>query len=272
MKIGLVDVDGHNFPNLALMKIAAYHKIAGDQVAWVNYFERYDKVYMSKVFTFTPDVTTFIQADEVVKGGTGYNMLATLPMPTEKMQPDYSMYPNIIHAYGFLTRGCVRHCKWCVVPQKEGKMQATGDIEEILQNKKSAILMDNNVLASDYGLEQLKKIAKIGCRVDFNQGLDARLVNEDVAAVLSKIKWIKYIRFAFDSPEQFAPLMRNVCKTIKVNPFAQPYRDFRSNQVVPQWQKDMAFWCNQKVLLKSIDFKDFIPRNGFCCKKYFEVY
>jgi hypothetical protein len=300
-KIGLIAVDGQHFPNLALMKFAAYHKAAGDGVGWVNFFERYDKVYMSKVFTFTPDVTTFVRADEVVKGGTGYNMFTTLPVAIEKTPPDYSIYPHIVHAYGFLTRGCVRRCKWCVVPQKEGAIQAAGDIEEILQGGKSAILMDNNILASEYGLRQLEKIAKIGCRVDFNQGLDARLVSEAVAAILARIKWIKYIRFAFDTPEQFAPLLRAItllnrsgvassrifvyvllrelldscerirtCKAMGVTPFAQPYRDFTANQIIPQWQKDMARWCNRKELLKSIDFNEFMPRNGFRCKKYFE--
>jgi hypothetical protein len=301
-KIGLIDVDGHNFPNLALMKISAFHKRKGDIVEWVNYFERYDKVYASKVFTFTPDVTTVIQAGEVVKGGTGYDASIVLPSDIENMQPDYSTYPNTTCAYGFLTRGCIRCCPWCIVPQKEGTIRDSGDIEEILQGRNAAILMDNNILASEHGIKQLKKIAEIGCRVDFNQGLDARLVTEEVAEILSKIRWIQYIRFAFDSASQFVPLIKaltllnrngvsnhkifvyvllrdfadsykriTACKTIKVIPFAQPYRDFTPNQHIPKWQQDMAHWCNRKELFKSIDFRDFMPRKGFYCEEYFKM-
>jgi radical SAM superfamily enzyme YgiQ (UPF0313 family) len=118
MKIGLIDVDGHNFPNLALMKLAAYHKQNGDTDEWVNHLERHEKVCQSKVFTFTPDVSTVIQADEIVKGGTGYRMYDELFC--DDTEPNYSIYPQFEHAYGFLTRGCVRNCNWCIVPKKEG--------------------------------------------------------------------------------------------------------------------------------------------------------
>ncbi|MDR2680602.1 MAG: radical SAM protein, partial [Tannerella sp.] len=197
MKTGLIDVDGHHFPNLALMKLANYHRQQGDIVEWVNHFEYYDKVYQSKVFTFTPDVSTFVRADEIVKGGTGYKMYNDLFC--DDTEPDYSIYPQYSHAYGFLTRGCVRDCNWCIVPQKEGKIRAYRDIETVLQGRKTAILMDNNVLASEHGLQQLERIADLKCKVDFNQGLDSRLITNDTAQLLSKIKWIRFIRFACDT-------------------------------------------------------------------------
>ncbi|KAA6331815.1 hypothetical protein EZS27_019610, partial [termite gut metagenome] len=111
MKIGLIDVDGHNFPNLALMKLAAYHRNLNDTVEWINYLEQYDKVYQSKVFTFTSDVSTFVHADEIIKGGTGYKMYNDLFC--DDTEPDYTLYPQFQHAYGFLTRGCTRNCAWC---------------------------------------------------------------------------------------------------------------------------------------------------------------
>jgi hypothetical protein len=157
MKTGLIDVDGHHFPNLALMKITNYHKSVGDTVEWVNYLERYDKVYQSKVFTFTRDIDTFVQTDEIVKGGTGYKMYDELFC--DDREPDYTLYPQYLHAYGFLTRGCIRNCPWCIVPAKEGEIRAYRDIETVLQDRKTAILMDNNVLASNHGLQQLEKIA-----------------------------------------------------------------------------------------------------------------
>lgn len=132
MKIGLLDVDGHHFPNLALMKISAYHKQLGDVVEWANPFDRYDRLYKSKVFTFTPDDLTPYDC-EVVKGGTGYDITSRLPSEIDMMQPDYSIYPYIDNrtAYGFLTRGCPNKCKWCIVPIKEGLPKPYMDVEEI---------------------------------------------------------------------------------------------------------------------------------------------
>lgn len=126
MRIGLIDVDRLNnrkgkkpYPNLAMMKISAYHKHQGDVVEWYDGFSRYDRVYMSKVFNFTPDYPYCIQADEIIKGGTGYDITAKLPAEIERFAPDYDLYevPKDI-AYGFLTRGCPNKCKWCVVPKK----------------------------------------------------------------------------------------------------------------------------------------------------------
>jgi radical SAM superfamily enzyme YgiQ (UPF0313 family) len=132
MKIGLLDIDGHNFPNLALMKISAYHKSIGDQIEWINYFNDYDYVYQSKIFSFSPDNFNVVNANKIIKGGTGYDPLITLPSEISKTQPDYSLYPNLIHAYGFLTRGCPNKCSWCIVPKKEGDIRSENDIEEIL--------------------------------------------------------------------------------------------------------------------------------------------
>ncbi|KAA6307218.1 hypothetical protein EZS27_041113, partial [termite gut metagenome] len=138
-RIGLIDVDRHHFPNFALMKIANFHRTAGDTVEWVNYLKRYDKVYQSKVFTFTSDIQTPVQADESLKGGTGYNMYGELFC--EDTKPDYFLYPQYPAAYGFLTRGYIRRCRWCIVPEKEGGIRPYRDIETVLQGRKTAILM-----------------------------------------------------------------------------------------------------------------------------------
>lgn len=125
MNIGLLAVDS-NYPNLALMKISAWHKNQGDRVEWYNPFEHYDKLYMAKVFSFTEDYHQYMNnADCIEKGGTGYDIQKLLPEQIDRMQPDYSLYPSIDHktAYGFLTRGCPNKCKWCVVPKKEGNIR-----------------------------------------------------------------------------------------------------------------------------------------------------
>jgi hypothetical protein len=286
MKIGLIDVDGHHFPNLALMKIANYHKQQKDAVEWVNYLEQYDKVYQSKVFTFTADNTFTVQASEIVKGGTGYQMYNDLFC--DDVEPDYSMYPQFQHAYGFLTRGCTRNCAWCIVPKKEGDIRPYRDIETILQGRKTVILMDNNVLASVHGLQQLEKIVDLKCKVDFNQGLDSRLVTDEVASLLSKIKWIRFIRFACDTFAAIDPLLAAIeklnkygvknyrifvyllvkdvddanmrCKILKklgVNPFAQTYRDFENATLPTLEQKRFAWYVNQKAVFKATEWEDY---------------
>lgn len=128
MRVGLIDVDGHNFPNLPLMKISAYHKSRGDSVEWYEplFSGHMDKVYMSKVFTFTPDYQYCINANEVIKGGTGYSYPdggEELPEEIEHIYPDYQLYKDAFPdtAYGFLTRGCPRGCDFCIVGKKEGR-------------------------------------------------------------------------------------------------------------------------------------------------------
>lgn len=301
-RIGLIDVDDTRFPNLALMKISAYHKALGDEVVWVDpmFGKGFDKVYMSKVFTFTPDYDYPIEADEIERGGTGYDIHKALPSEIDRIQPDYSIYGINDTAYVFLTRGCPNKCKWCIVPIKEGGQVPYMDVEEVVQGRSQAVLMDNNILSLDYGLEQLKKIGDMKVKVDFNQGLDARLVTPEVAELLARIRWMRYIRFACDHSSQIPYLERAHDLLVKHGykgeifgycliqdfdeslsrlnamrkhkwfiPFAQPYRDFRNpHHVVPQWQKDMARWVDMKAVFRTVEFKDYEPRKGFLCREY----
>lgn len=307
MKIGLIDVDGHHFPNLALGKISRYHKRQGDSVEWYDPFEHYDKVYMAKVFTFTQEYEYFINADEVEKGGTGYDIHKTLPDFIDRLQPDYSIYNNVDNktAYGFLTRGCPNKCFWCIVPKKEGNQHPYMDVEEIaIEGRTNLILMDNNVLASDYGLQQIEKIIEKGYRVDFNQALDARLVTEDIAKLLARVKWLNQIRFGCDTPKQivWCENAMNMIDKFRKRPasylmytmisddmdeaytrlshfrdnkrvriVAQPFRDVDNpNQIIPQWQKDMARWAMRREIYAVCDFKDYEARKGFKCRQYFD--
>lgn len=290
MNIGLVDVDGHNFPNLALMKPSAWHKSQGDSVEFADpMFGRYDLVYMSKVFTFTADCLDIYHC-EVIRAGTGYkNYTTTLPDEIEHTCPDYSLY-GVDEAYGFLTRGCVNSCPWCIVSRKEGGIRPGSHIREFIGDKRRAVLLDNNVLASDFGLEQIEEIIRIGVAVDFNQGLDARRACDDayILDLLARVKWTKQIRFACDQMAQLEAVTKcvkelgrrgikpyrifvyclirdvdesleriNVLRKLKVCPFAQPYRDFDNNIEPTNEQKRLARWCNHKAIFKSIEFKDY---------------
>lgn len=307
MNIGLIAVDSE-YPNLALMKISAWHKSNGDHVEWYSPFEQYDVVYMAKVFGFTPDFGHWItNAKEIRKGGTGYDIHTKLPEEMEFVTPDYSLYPSIDckTAYGFLTRGCPNKCKWCVVPRKEGAVRPYMDVDDIaVGGRTNLILMDNNVLACDYGIRQIEKIVERGYRVDFNQALDARLVTNDISRLLAKVRWLNQIRFGCDTPKQIEECERamqmidshrgkpasylmytmigndfdeafrrlNYWRTFKrVRIVAQPFRDVDNpRQIIPQWQKDMAHWANRHQLFASCEFKDFEPRKGFICSEYFD--
>lgn len=307
MNIGLIDVDGHNFPNLALMKLSGWHKYHGDTVEWYTPFSHYDRVYMSKVFTFTQDYKQVIDnADEIFRGGTGYDLETNLPAPIELRVPDYSIYhlPSDT-AYGFLTRGCPNRCAWCVVPNKEGSIRENQDVEEIaVEGRKKLILLDNNILAAgDYAAEQFEKIIRHGYRIDFNQAMDARLVDNYFAELLARCKWIKYIRFGCDTAGQIAECDRainlirdkgykggfllytmlhgDIAENAnrleywkgkfdgRVHCHAQPYIDFQGKNTIPQWQKDMARWCNRHVYYAASTFREFEIRKGFKCKQYF---
>lgn len=213
MKIGLIDVDGHNFPNLPLMKISAWHKAKGDSVEWYEpmFSGHMDKVYMSKVFSFTPDYEYCIDADEVIKGGTGYAITAeggrenydktkdkALDDEIEHIYPDYELYGITDTAYGFLTRGCPRGCGFCHVASKEGKCShKVADLSEFWRGQKKIVLCDPNILACKDHMDLLQQLADSGAKVEFNQGLDIRLITDENLELLRQIK-LDQIHFAFD--------------------------------------------------------------------------
>lgn len=204
MKIGLIDVDSHNFPNLALMKISAYHKSKGDDVEWWNGFFHYDIVYMSKVFddTYSQDMTFCIDADKVIKGGTGYGLDNKLPDEVEHIMPDYGLYSISKTAYGFLTRGCPRSCSFCIVSQKEGRSSMrVADLSEFWSGQKNIELLDPNILACKEHEILLEQLADSKAFVNFNQGLDARLLTRENIDLISYIK-VKEIHFAWDFMKQ----------------------------------------------------------------------
>ena len=196
------------FPNYALMKISAYHRQQGNEVEWWNPLCKYDRIYSSKVFDFTP-ADPYLP-DDAIRGGTGYRDLPmdkTLPQEIDNMYPDYSIYPDCDYAIGYLTRGCINHCRWCVVPDKEGYIRPYRTWQEVVrQDTDKLVLMDNNILACDHGISQLQSLIGSGYRIDLNQGMDARLVTPEVAEILSRLSWIRFIRFSCDQKSQIEPI------------------------------------------------------------------
>ena len=204
MKIGLVDVDTVNFPNLPLMKLSAWHKAQGDQVELFHdhSLKEADKIYMSKVFSFTPDYQHKVYANEIVKGGTGYfypDGGEPLASEIEHIMPDYSLYNISDTAYGFLTRGCPRNCGFCIVSKKEGvRSVQVAELGEFWSGQKNIVLLDPNILACKNHIELLQSLVKSNAYVDFTQGLDARLLTKKNIALIKNIK-IKMLHFAWDS-------------------------------------------------------------------------
>ncbi len=272
MKIGLIDVDGHNFPNLPLMKLSAWHKSQGDRVKWYDPFdglvEEYDKVYMSKVFSFSLDYDRPIYSKEIECGGTGYCIEnndgrevfnktnnKNLPYEIEHIYPDYSLYPEQTKdtAYGFLTRGCPRGCGFCIVKDKEGLCSTkVADLSEFWNGQKKICLCDPNILACKDWRDLLQQLADSGAEVDFNQGLDIRLMTDEKHEALKKIKKAK-IHFAWDRYED---------KEI-VEP---KFQEFRKKSDIKQ--KDLCVYClvgdrEQRVRDEDLYRIEWLKNNGF---------
>lgn len=298
MDIGLIDVDGHNFPNLALMKISAYHKAKGDNVDWCIPLFRYDIVYQSKVFddTYSDDIDYIPQADKIVKGGTGYGLDNVLPDEIEHMYPDYSLYPELTKdtAYGFLTRGCPRGCKFCIVADKEGrKSYKVANLSEFWNGQKHIKLLDPNLLACKESNDLLHQLIRSKAYVDFTQGLDIRLTNETNINLINQIK-VKNIHFAWDnSKDDLKPYFERYKSLAKHKPHGNygtvyiltnfnstmdenlyriyTLRDMGFNPYVMIYDKPNAprevrllqRWCNNMLIFKSCpDFNNYDEKRG----------
>ena len=301
MLVGIHDAEADHFkthdkyPNLALMKISAYHKARGDEVEWWNPLLPCDKVYSSKVFDFTPE-NPYLPPD-AVRGGTGYGIFDELPKEIDEMFPDYSIYPQCDYAIGYLTRGCINKCRWCVVPKKEGHIHAYRRWEKVVRPDTDKLtLMDNNILSCAWGISQLKELGKTGYKVDLNQGMDARLVTEEIADILARIKWQKHIRFSCDQANQIGPVKKAVrlleergvkpskifvycliTKNLKDNlkrlyalrdcgpitVYAQPEKNPTQNIMPAHWQNVMAQKYVYKGAWRKQNWEDYINERSF---------
>lgn len=303
MKIGLIDVDGHNYPNIPLMKISAYHKREGDSVEWYDplFGRNYDKVYMSKVFSFSPDYEYSINADVVERGGTGYCIETIdgkevflkekhkdLPYGIERIYPDYSLYGISCVAYGFLTRGCPRGCSFCHVKDKEGRCSwKVADLSEFWSGQKQIVLSDPNFFACKDWETLSGQLIESGSYVDFNQGIDVRLMTEKKIKHLNQMK-IKEIHLAWDRPDEdlredfkrFSELYKrksasqkivyvlvNYDSTIEQDLFRiytlrdlgfDPYVMVYNKKDSDKTYKDMARWVNNRWIWRSTKrFEDY---------------
>jgi hypothetical protein len=308
--------------NLAAMKISAWHKAQGDSVErWFPGF-RYDIIYACKIFgeeySNFPDKA--FQAPRVICGGTGFDIVVKngrekyikgvnatsdyvwtdgkieyqgeLPPEIEHIYPDYKLF-GIKKAIGFTTRGCPNACGFCLVSCKEGvKSVKVADISEFWRGQKEIDLMDANLLACPEHEEIIRQLIDSKAKVNFNQGLDARFINDDNAKLLSKVK-VKMMHFALDLPKNTDKVIQGLVTYRKYNPHVDPRNisvyvltnynttfeeDFERikrlqeigltpdvriyrKETAPQITKDLARWCNNRYIYRSCpDFMDYIPR------------
>lgn len=300
MKIGLIDVDGHNYPNLALMKLSAWHKAQGDEVEWWWGFSEYDRVYMSKVFdeTYTPDIPEPLNAKEIVKGGTGYGLDNKLPEEIEHVYPDYSLYPELTKdtAYGFLTRGCPRGCHFCIVAGKEGRKSVkVADLSEWWNGQKNIVLMDANILACSQHVELLQQLIDSKAWVDINQGMDCRLLTKQNIEAINRLK-LREIHFAWDYMRESKAVLRglelyaslatrkphgryatvycltNYDTTMEENLYRiyklrdmgyDPYVMIYDKPHAPREVRLLQRWCNNRLIFRAEpDFNKYDPKRG----------
>lgn len=299
MKIGLIDVDGHNYPNFALMKISAYHKAKGHTVEWAEppMFGAYDRVYKSKIFTFTPDTLDIYPCEEI-RGGTGYDVKSKLPTEIENIgMLDYSIYPQYKFSIQFFSRGCIRHCPFCLVNDKEGgiypvapvNLNPCGDHIEVL---------DNNFFANPNWKEAINYLLTQKQKVNLH-GVDIRIMDEEQAYYLNQLRLYRNIHIAWDLPTlDLTDKLKEVTRYIKpyklmcyvligfnstvaqdmyrierlrelgIKPYVMPYRDFENRRTPTQYERDLAQYVNKPMIFKSCSFAEFMPRKGFKCETH----
>lgn len=299
MRIGLIDVDGHHFPNFALMKISAWHKAHGDNVEWCgDMYWDFDRVYQSKIFTFTPDVDRPFPC-EVIKGGTGYDIHSRLPDEIEQSTAmDYSLYPRYRFSIQFFSRGCIRQCPFCLVHDKEGAIHPVEPVQ-LNPNGTHIEVLDNNFFANPQWKSAIDYLLKAEQKVNLH-GVDVRILDEEQAYWLNKLPLYKSIHIAWDLPQiDLTDKLREViryikpwklmcyilvgfnstieqdlyrierCRELGIRPFVMPYRDFENKTAPSQYARDLAQYVNKPMIFQSCKFEEFSPRKGFNCSRYF---
>ncbi len=263
--------------NIPLMKIAKYYK----NVKWYMplMHDQFNKIYYSKIFNYTNKID---REDEMIIGGTGYDLKTVLPNDIEKCQPDYSIYPDCDYSFQYFSRGCIRQCKFCVVPEKEGYIYPVKPMNLNPQGKYIRIL-DNNFFANPEWKSAIKYLRDISQPVLFDSGLDVRIFTDEQGKVLQQIKIYKMLHIAWDNPKQDLTnkikLMLKYIKAYKIMCYVligfdstheeNYYRVMKLKEigiksfVIPynkkdKYQRRFARWVNHKAIFYTVKWEDYI--------------
>ncbi len=290
MKVLLIPDKKSKYAIPPLMKLSTYHKSRGDEVGW--HIPDPDRIYVSLIFTESShqaDGLQFYYPDaEIIVGGSGYDHSSTLPPNIEHLKPDYSLYPDIDYSIGWTTRGCIRDCEFCIVREKEGRLKIHQHPLEFHDKRFNKIrLLDNNILGlRDWFFDVTDWILKEDLKVDFNQGLDVRLLDEGIAERLSELDRWHTLNFAWDFMEAEEDVMKGIDLLKKYNidlkrdvgfyvltNYNTTHREdlYRcrklkergTNAFVMQYEggdlftRKLGRWANRRELYWSIDFEDY---------------
>jgi hypothetical protein len=284
VRVALEQVDG-KWPNLALAKLTAWHREQGDAVDWYSPLEGADLVYASQVF-LESEPSPYLPPD-TVWGGSGHDLATRLSAEVEATRPDWSLWPAWDKDVGYSTRGCVRHCPFCIVREKEGDLCVVAEFGDLWNGRDTLVLLDANATAAP--IEHFRALCDAatheGVTLDFSQGLDARLLTDEHAAILARSRMSRTIHMAFDHPRDETAVRRatrmmqdagvntrgrllffvligfdttpeedlyrvELLRDIGANPFVMRYGSER-------YQVDFARWANRPQLFRACTFAEY---------------
>lgn len=267
-RVAIIDADlagrkRHRFPNLACMKLSAWEKEQGSEVELKRDYkdlDRYDKVYLARVFSDTPVPNEVLRLPGLIYGGTGffYDRAPKLPYEIEHHMPDYHLYDSWIEkelsvgkskkefneylnsSIGYMTRGCFRHCPFCV-NRNYDRVEMHSPLSEFLNPERRIItLLDDNFLGHPQWKEMLLELRATGKPFHFKQGLDGRLLNDEMCELLFTSRYFGEFTFAFDNISEARLIERKIVLAKKYTGRALRFFCFCGFDRGSRW--DSEFW------------------------------
>lgn len=283
MRIGLYNLEP-KIHNSAMAQVSNYYKQRGDTVEIYSplFHSTYDKVYAFSLFDFTDKAYV---RDDMICGGTGFDITSRLPPEIEASDLDYSIFPDCDYSMIWFSRGCIRNCPFCVVRQKEGYIHPV-EPKNLNPNGKYIKVMDNNFFANPNWREAIRQLQEWDQKVDM-QGFDIRIFNEEQGEAISSLKFHHTFKFAWDNPRDniddkieqlisIVPHRRCMCYVL-IGYWSTPEEDLMRVRhlwddfgidpyVMPfnpsdKYQKAFARYVNNKIIFKTRSWEDY--QNGY---------
>lgn len=281
MKVGLFNLEPKIY-NTAMMQVSQYHKNNGDHIEIYSpiFHELYDKVYTFSIFDFTDKRMV---REDMIKGGTGFDVISRLPSKIEDSDLDYSIFPGCRASYIWFSRGCFRRCPFCIVWKKEGNIKPV-EPKNLNPTGEYIEVMDNNFFANPKWREAIDKLIEWEQPVIFSSGIDIRIFNKKQGESLKKIRIPKdkFIHIAWDNPKdnptdkiellkKYIHHRKIMCyvligywstpeedmarveklREMKIDSFVMPFNKFDS------YQRAFTRWVNFKAIFKTIPWEKY---------------